>query len=149
VNDRLVVPMLVCRDAASEVDFCKSVFGAQELSLRQGRDGSVVHATLSIGGSLIMIHGEYPELVSRAPQPDGSSGVVIYLYLDEVDTVVDLAVAAGASVLIPVANQFWGDRVGRVLDPAGHVWNIATRIGTPSSEGARSAVREGEESRAP
>src|SRR5260221_6808365 len=118
---RGVIPMLVCLDGASEIDFCKTAFAAVELSRRSGPDGTVVHATLTIGESMLMIHGEFPALVGRAPQSDGSSSVVIYIYVDDVDTVTARAVVAGARVLIPVANQFWGDRMGRITDPAGHV----------------------------
>ena len=120
--------MLVCRDGASEIDFCKSAFAAIELSRRVSPDGTVVHATLSIGGAMIMIHGEYPSLASRAPPSDGSSPVVIYLYVEDADAIIAKAVTAGARILIPAADQFWGDRVGRIIDPAGHVWNVAARV---------------------
>jgi PhnB protein len=124
----MIIPMLVCGDAAAEIDFCKNAFGAVELSRRNAEDGSVVHATLRIQQSLLMVHGVSPHLASRAPQQDGSSPVITYLYGDEVDPVIDRAVAAGARVLLPAEDQFWGDRVGRIIDPAGHVWNIAARI---------------------
>jgi PhnB protein len=124
----MVIPMLVCRDAAAEVGFCRRAFGAVELSRRVGDDGSVLHATLKMNGALVMIHGLTPQLASGAPQLDGSSPVVIYLYGDEVDPVIERAVTAGARVLLPAANQFWGDRVGRIVDPEGHVWNVAARI---------------------
>jgi PhnB protein len=94
----------------------------------------VAHAALSIGGAMIMIEGEWPTLSSCAPQPDGSSPVVIYVYVERVDAVIERAVAAGAKVLIPVKNQFWGDRTGRILDPSGHVWTISTRVEETSSE---------------
>ena len=122
-----VIPMLVCRDAASEIEFCKAAFGAVELTRRAEADGTVVHATLTIREAMLFIHGEVPALASSAPQLDGSSPVVIYVYLEDVDRVVDRAVAAGATVLMPVTNAFWGDRVGRIIDPSGHVWNVATR----------------------
>ena len=128
MNDTLVIPMLVCRDAASEIAFCAAAFGAQELACRRGPADVVVHATLSIGGAMIMIHDESPHLGSRAPQTDGSSPVVIYLYVAHVDDVIARAVAAGARILLPPTNQPWGDRVGRIIDPAGHVWNVATRV---------------------
>jgi PhnB protein len=128
VSKKMIIPMLVCRDAASEIDFCKAAFGAVELSRRSAQDGDVVHATLKIDEAIIMVHGEVPKLASRAPQLDGSSSVVIYVYVEDVDAVIEGAVVAGASVLIPAANQFWGDRVGRIIDPAGHVWNVAARI---------------------
>lgn len=124
---RVVIPMLVCRDAASEIDFCKAAFGAVELSRRAVADGTVVHATLTIGEALIFVHAEVPTLGSRPPQADGSSSVVIYVYLEDPDIAIDRAVAAGARVLVPVTNTFWGDRVGRIIDPSGHVWNVATR----------------------
>jgi PhnB protein len=123
-----VMPMLVCRDAAAEIDFCKITFGAVELVRRAGPDGKVAHAALTIGGAMVMIEGEWPGIVSRPPQPDGSSPVVIYVYVEDVDAVVERAVTAGAKVLLPVKDQFWGDRTGRILDPSGHVWTISTRI---------------------
>jgi len=119
--------MLVCRNGAAEIEFCKAAFGAVELSRRSAPDGTVVHATLAVGQAMVMVHGEVPSLASRAPQSDGASSVVIYVYLADVDAVVERAVAAGARVLTPVADQFWGDRMGRIIDPAGHVWNVATR----------------------
>jgi PhnB protein len=126
-NVHAVIPMLVCRDGAAEVEFCQRAFGARELSRRTGPDSSVIHATLAIDEMLLMVHGETPHLASRAPAADGSSPVVIYFYIDDVDATIERAVAAGATVLLPVADQFWGDRVGRIIDPAGHVWNVATR----------------------
>lgn len=128
MKPNMIIPMLVCRDAAAEITFCQRAFSAVELSRRNTSDGTVIHATLMIHQSLIMIHDESPHLASRAPAKDGSSPVVTYLYGDEVDAVIAKAVAAGARVLLPAADQFWGDRVGRIVDPEGHVWNIAARI---------------------
>ena len=124
----IVMPMLVCRDAATEVEFCKTTFEAVEMVRRSGPDGTVVHAALTISGAMVMIEAEWPSLGSRAPQADGSSPVVIYVYVEDVDAVVGRAVAAGAKILLPVKNQFWGDRTGRIIDPSGHVWTISTRI---------------------
>ena len=129
----VVMPMLVCRDASVELDFCKTTFGAVELVRRPGPDGTVAHALVTIGPAMVLIEGEWPTLASRAPQPDGSSPVVIYVYVEDVDAVVERAVAAGARVLLPVKNQFWGDRTGRIIDPAGHVWTISTRVEETSS----------------
>ncbi|MGC4072346.1 MAG: VOC family protein [Nibricoccus sp.] len=128
MKPKMVVPMLVCRDAGDEVAFCKAAFGAEELSRRNGSDGTVLHATLMVNGSLIMVHDVSSHLSSRAPELDGSSSVVIYLYGEEVDPVIERAVAAGAKVLMPPQDQSWGDRVGRIVDPQGHVWNLACRI---------------------
>jgi len=129
----VVMPMLVCRDVSAEIDFCKATFGAVELVRRPGPDGTVAHALVTIGPAMVLIEGEWPTLASRAPQPDGSSPVVIYVYVEDVDTVVERAVAAGARVLLPVKNQFWGDRTGRIIDPAGHVWTISARVEETSS----------------
>lgn len=120
--------MLVCNNAAEEIEFCQRAFSAVELSRRTAKDGRVIHATLKINESLIMIHNESPHLASRAPQPDGRSSVVTYLYGDEVDAVIERAVDEGARILLPAEDQSWGDRVGRIVDPSGHVWNIAARI---------------------
>ena len=132
-NSSVVIPMLVCRDASAEIDFCKTTFGAAELGRRPGPDGTVAHALLTIGGEMVIIEAEWPTLASRAPQPDGSSPVVIFVYVEDVDTVIERAVAAGARILIPVKDQFWGDRTGRIIDPSGHVWAISTRIEETSS----------------
>jgi PhnB protein len=128
-----IMPMLVCRDVATAIDFCKTTFGAVELVRRPGPDGTVAHAALTIGGAMLMIEAEFPTLASRAPKPDGSSPVVLYVYVEDVDTVIARAVAAGARLLLPVQNQFWGDRTGRIIDPSGHVWTISTRIEETSS----------------
>ena|ERR1700686_827443 len=132
-NSSVVMPMLVCRDVAAEIDFCKTTFGAVELVRRPGPDGTVAHAALMIGGAMIMVEAEWPTLASRAPLRDGSSPVVIYVYVENVDKVIERAVAAGAKVLLPVKNQFWGDRTGRIVDPSGHVWTISTRLEETSS----------------
>jgi len=130
----VVMPMLVCRDAAAEIDFCKTTFGAVEMVSRSGPDGTVVHALVTIGPAMVLIEAEWPTLASRAPQPDGSSPVVIYVYVEDVGAVIERAVAAGATILLPVKDQFWGDRTGRILDPSGHVWTISTRIEETSTE---------------
>jgi PhnB protein len=130
----VVMPMLVCRDAAAEIEFCKTTFGAVERVRRPGPDGAVGHALVTIGPAMVLIEAEWPTLASRAPHPDGSSPVVIYVYVEDVDKVVERAVAAGAKVLLPVKNQFWGDRTGRIIDPAGHVWTISTRVEETSPE---------------
>ncbi len=128
VKPKMIIPMLVCRDADAELEFCVQAFGAVELSRRTAEGGKIIHATLMIHQSLIMLHNESPHLASKAPQPDGSSSVVTYLYDENVDEIISKATALGAKILMPAEDQFWGDRVGRIIDPAGHVWNIAARI---------------------
>ncbi len=124
----MIIPMLICSDAGAELEFCRQAFGAVELSRRTAQDGSVIHATMMIHQAMLMVHNEAPHLASRAPQGDGSSSVVTYLYDDDVDAIIERAVGLGARVLLAAEDQFWGDRVGRIIDPAGHVWNIASRI---------------------
>ncbi len=127
-NSSPLIPRLFCRDVPAEIDFCVRGLGAQELGRRQGQDGKTLHALLTLCGGMLMIEAEFLALPNRAPQPDGSSPVAIYLYVANVDEMVKRAVAAGAKILFPAKDQFWGDRTAWVMDPAGHVWTIATRI---------------------
>ena len=133
-----LIPMLVCRDVGAELEFCRTVFDAVEVSRRPGADGAVVHALIKIGEAMVIIEGEWPTLTSRAPQKDGSSPVVIFVYVTDVDAVTERAGNAGATILAFPQNQFWGDRTARILDPAGHVWLVATRI-EETSESERAA----------
>lgn len=89
---------------------------------------------MAIGPAMIMIEAEWPSLPSRAPAPDGSSPTVMYGYVEDLDKTVERAVANGAKILVPIANQFWGDRMGWVIDPSGHVWTIATRVELTSQD---------------
>jgi len=127
-NSSVLMPRLVCRDPAGAIDFCAGTFDAVELSRRPGPDGKVAHALMTIGPAMIMIETEWPSLPSRVPIPDGSSPVVIFVYVEDVDRTVERAVGRGAQVLVPAQNQFWGDRTAWIMDPSGHVWTIATRI---------------------
>ncbi len=127
-NTSIIIPRLVCRDPAAEIDFCVRTFDAVELNRRPGPDGSVAHALLTIGPEMIMIEAEWPTLPSRAPTADGTSPVVIFVYVPDVDQTVERASACGAQVLVPLQNQFWGDRIAWLMDPSGHVWTVATRI---------------------
>jgi PhnB protein len=127
-NTSLVMPRLVCEDAAAEMEFCLRTFEAEELNRRPGPEGKVAHGLMKVSGEMIMIEGIWPGLPSRAPAPDASSPVVIFVYVPDVDATVARAVANGARVLVPVQDQFWGDRIAWFIDPAGHVWTVASRI---------------------
>ena len=105
-NSSAMIPMLVCHDVAAQLDFYRATFGAVELGRRPGPDGAVAHALLTINGAMIILEAEWPGLASRAPQPDGSSPVVIFVYVEDVDATMTRAVTAGAKVLLPVKNQF-------------------------------------------
>ena len=124
----VVMPRLFCRDPGVELEFCKTTFRAEELVRRPGSDGGISHALIKIGGEMIMIESEWPGFANRAPAMDGSSPVAIFVYIEDVDKVLERAVAAGAKILVPAANQFWGDRIGWIMDPSGHVWTVATRV---------------------
>lgn len=133
-NTSLIMPRLVCRDAADEMDFCIQTFEAVELNRRPGPDGKLVHGLLKIGPEMIMIEGEWPSLPGRAPTTDGSSPVPIFIYVPDVDQTVERAVASGAKILVPLEDQFWGDRLAWFMDPAGHVWTVASRIEDTTAE---------------
>jgi PhnB protein len=123
-----VLPMLVCRNVSAEIDFCKTTFNALEMVRRPGPDGKAAHAALTINGAMIMIECEWPTVSSRSPQADGSSPVIIYVYVEDVDSTIEKAVTVGAKILLPAKDQFWGDRTGRIMDSEGHVWTISSRI---------------------
>ena len=133
-NTSIIIPRLVCRDAAAELAFCVRAFGAVSLNERPGPDGTLAHAMLKIGPGMVMIEAEWPSLPSRAPAMDATSPVVIYVYVPDVDATVQRATEYGAAVLEPAANQFWGDRTAWLMDPAGHVWTVATRMEETTAE---------------
>ena len=119
-------PYLIIKGAASAIEFYKKAFGATELMRMADPSGRIGHAEIRIGNSPIMLSDEAPEMGYRSPQSLGGSPVGILLYVEDVDAVFSQAVAAGAKVERPVADQFYGDRSGGVTDPFGHVWYIAT-----------------------
>jgi PhnB protein len=127
-NSSVVIPRLVCADPASALDFVIKTFDAVVLNERPGPDGTLAHALFTIGPAMIMIESEWPTLPSRAPKADGSSPVVIFVYVEDVDATVARGIENGAQVLLPLQNQFWGDRIAWLMDPSGHVWTVASRI---------------------
>lgn len=130
----VLIPRLVRRDPASAIEFYARVFGAVDRLRRPAADGSIAHAMLTIGPQMLMVEAEWPTLKSRAPDLDGSSPVVMYLYVEDVDRTLADAIAAGAHVLMPLTDQFWGDRTAWIMDPSGHVWTIASRIKETTEE---------------
>lgn len=123
-----VIPRLFCADPVAEVDFCIATFRAEERVRRPGPDGTLAHALITIGPAMVMIESEWPEAPNRAPDRDGGTPVALYVYVENVDETVERALSHGARMLMPAANQPWGDRVAWFLDPAGHVWTVATRV---------------------
>jgi PhnB protein len=119
-------PYLTVNNGAAAIDFYKSVFGAEELMRMAEENGRIGHAELRIGGGIIMVSDEYPEMGVLSPQTVGGSPVAIHLYVEDVDALFARALAAGAKVLRPLEDQFYGDRAGKLADPFGHLWFCAT-----------------------
>ena len=123
-----VTPHLVCAGASDAIAFYTRAFGAVETARLPGPDGKLMHAAIRIGDSTVMLVDEMPEWNSLGPKMLRGTAVTIHLYVEDVDAVAARAVAAGASVIMPVADMFWGDRYGVLEDPFGHRWSIATHI---------------------
>jgi PhnB protein len=123
---RTLTPHLAIRDAAKAIEFYKKAFGAQALGVHNTPDGKIMHAELKIGDSIVMLSDEFPGGPLQSPQAVAGTTAMMHLYVEDVDTWFDRAVAAGASVLMPVRDMFWGDRYGHLKDPFGHQWSIAT-----------------------
>lgn len=129
-----VTPYLIVKDAAKAIDFYKHAFNATELLRMPGPGGRIMHAELQLGDSVVMLADENPQMGYRAPGPDGGASVSLYFYDADVDATVHRAVAAGAVITRPVADQFYGDRNGTLVDPFGHVWSVGTHIEDVSAE---------------
>ena len=122
-----VTPHLVVNGASDAIEFYQQAFGAEELTRMPDPRGKLIHAAIRIGDSRIWLADESPERGSKGPQAVGGSPVVIHLYVADADATFERAVAAGAKVVMPLEDAFWGDRYGRLEDPFGHQWSIATR----------------------
>lgn len=124
-----ITPHIVCSDAAKAIDFYKNAFGAEEICRMPGPDGkSVMHAEIQIGNARIMMAGENPDWDIKSPTTLGGSPVTIHLYVEDCDSAFKQAIDAGATVVMPPSDAFWGDRYCKVLDPFGHNWGIATHM---------------------
>ncbi len=123
-----VTPYLTVNNAARALDFYQRAFGAKEIMRMNGPDGKIGHAEFKIGDSIIMLADEMPAGGTRSPQSLSGTTAGIFLYVDAVDKVFNQAVAAGAKVDTPLSDMFWGDRYGKLTDPFGHSWSLATHI---------------------
>ena len=119
---------LTVRGASDALEFYKKAFGATELCRLNMPDGKIAHGEFKIGDSIFMISDENPECGSTSPEALGGSPVTLHLYVTDADATFSDAIKAGATEKMPLANQFWGDRMGKVVDPFGHHWLIATHI---------------------
>jgi PhnB protein len=122
-----ITPQLTCRDAASAIDFYKAVFGATELMRMPGPDGKIMHAELKIGDSRFMLNDECAG-VAVAPDPSVGHSSSLFVYSEDVDSLYNRAVEAGAKADMPLNDMFWGDRFGKFTDPFGHQWGVATHV---------------------
>lgn len=141
-----VSPMLTVSDGAAAIDFYVKAFGAEELGRVAGPDGKkLFHAALRINGALVMLNDDFPEMndgKSVTPEALGGSPVTIHLTVNDVDAKFQQAVDAGATVVMPLGDMFWGDRYGELRDPFGHMWSLGQPIREVSPEEIEKAVQQ-------
>ncbi len=137
-----VTPHLIIQNAAEAIEFYKKAFGAEEMTRMPTPDGKIMHAEIKIGDSHVMIAERMAEFGMKGPEDFGGSPVCLHIYCDNVDTMFETAVKAGGQVVMPPQDMFWGDRYGKLKDPFGHEWSIATHTADPSPEEMAKAAAE-------
>jgi PhnB protein len=137
-----ITPYLTVDDAKAAIEFYKRAFGATEGGVMTSPDGKVAHAELQIGDSKIMLSDPFPQSVCKTPKELGGTTVAIFLFVEDVDSVVQDAADAGATITMEPEDQFWGDRLGQVTDPFGNVWQIATHVEDLTPEEIETRGRE-------
>ena len=137
-----VTPTIIVRNAPDAIDFYKRAFGAEEINRMAGPDGSVMHAEIRIGDSIVMLGEENPGWGALSPLSTGGNPGSLHIYVDDADAAFARAIGSGAKVRHPLEDAFWGDRYGKVTDPFGHEWGIATRIKELSAEEMHRAAEE-------
>jgi PhnB protein len=135
-----VTPHLVCAGAADAIEFYKKAFNAVEMARIPQPDGKIMHASIRIGDSVVMLVDEFPAWGVRGPKSLGGSPVTIHLYVEDVDAFTERAVSAGAKITMPIANMPWGDRYGQLEDPFGHRWSVATHVRDVSPDEIQQAM---------
>jgi len=131
-----ITPHLVLKDANAAIQFYKNAFGAEEISripYKQG-DSRLMHAQIRIGDSMVMLADEFPEMDCYGPRQTGATPITLHLYVENVDAVMDRAALFGAQIVMPAQDMFWGDRYGRLVDPFGHSWSVATQLYSDRSQ---------------
>ncbi|MEL6445513.1 MAG: VOC family protein [Bacteroidota bacterium] len=138
----VVAPHLVVKGADRALAFYTEVFGATELMRMPGPDGRLMHAAFEIGGAQVFLADDFPEYGSKsAPDPArGTASVALHVYVEDVDATFAKALDLGARMLMPVEDQFWGDRYGKLIDPFGHVWEVATHVREVTPEQMQEAL---------
>lgn len=139
---RSVTPHLICAGAADAIEFYKKAFGAVELARLPGAQGRIMHAMIRIGDSAVMLVDEMPEWGALGPKSLKGTPVTLHLYVDDVDAFAARAVKAGAKITMPVDDMFWGDRYGKLEDPFGHRWSVATHVRDVSMEEMQEAMQK-------
>ena len=137
-----VTPHLICAGAADAIEFYKQAFNAVEEARMAGPGGKLMHACVRIGGAAVMLVDENVEWGCLGPKTLKGSPVTIHLYVADADATVAQAVKAGAKVLMPLADMFWGDRYGKIEDPFGHQWSVATHQSDPSPKEMQQAMQK-------
>src|SRR5579863_10495232 len=124
-----LTPHLTVRDAQRALDFYQKAFGAEVLQVGYAPGGGkIIHASVKIGDSMLMLNDEFPEWGALSPSSTGGTGVSIHMYVENADAAFERAVSAGATVKMPIMDAYWGSRYGQVVDPFGHTWSIATHV---------------------
>lgn len=123
-----LTPHLVTRDCSAAMAFYTKAFGAKEIKRHPGPGGKIMHAEMQVGNSRFFLNDEFPEMGAMSPQSIGGTPITLHLFVEDCDALFKQAVAAGAKEVMPLADQFWGDRYGMVTDPYGHNWSIATHV---------------------
>jgi PhnB protein len=137
-----LTPHLTVRDARQAIDFYQRAFGAEVIGVHYGPEGKIMHATLKIGDSMLMLNDEFREWGALGPPSTGGSGVIIHMYLENVDAAFLRVVSAGATVKMLLADAFWGDRYGAVVDPFGHTWSLASKVKDVSKDELDKAAQD-------
>lgn len=123
-----IIPYLAVQGGVAALEFYQKAFGAKVLARETTPDGKLIHGRLRIGTSIVMVSDVFPGADVASPASVGTTTVTLHLYTKDVDSVWDRAVAAGAKVTMPLENQYWGERYGRLLDPMGHHWSLSMRV---------------------
>ena len=139
-----LTPHLICDGAADAIEFYKKAFGAEEMIRIPGPDGKIMHAAIGINGAMVNLADEMKEMGNLGPNSLGGSPVVLHLNVGNADAAIERAVSAGATLVMPAQDMFWGDRYGQVKDPSGHHWSIAHPLGDRqmSEEELRAAAQD-------
>ena len=129
-----VTPYLAVDNAAEAIEWYQKALGAKERGRMEAPGGAIGHAEIEIGDSVVMLSDPFPQASTKPPKELGGTSMSVFMYVEDVDAAVKEAVDAGATVLMEVADQFWGDRFGTIQDPFGHTWSIATHVEDVTSE---------------